>query len=257
MLAIVAMAVVAVPARADQVQVFVGYADSLRASGFFPTPWFGDANVVFSGEHAPQSLDSGAIRIDNTSANSITINGLKASLNGGATVFALWGPLTLLPGQIGVFDQNAGFNFDSSDFGYMGAFPNDARLYPNNFAGNGNTSLIGGCSSSAALIAAAGQTANCTAHIPVVSFSVHDNVTLTDTPLSFNDSGHILDTGDWDFVNNGAFGEDGNESINWNLIGSAPNRGGSQVPEPSSMALLGSGLLGCIALLRRRALKQQ
>ncbi|HKW98774.1 MAG TPA: PEP-CTERM sorting domain-containing protein [Bryobacteraceae bacterium] len=247
----------ALPAMADPVQVFVGYADNLRASGFFPNPWAGSAGVVFSGQDGSTlQLDSGAVRIDNTSANSITISNLTIKLNGGAQTAALWGPMTLLPGQVGIFDQTTQFNLDTSDFGFMGAFPNNSLLYPNNFLGNGNTSLIGGCSSSATLIAAAGQTTNCNAAIPVVSFTVHDNVTSTDTPFSFNDTGHILDTGAWDFVNNGAFGEDGNESINWNVIGGTPNRGGSQVPEPSSIALFGTSLLGCVALLRRKLRKQ-
>ncbi|MBV9523119.1 MAG: PEP-CTERM sorting domain-containing protein, partial [Alphaproteobacteria bacterium] len=68
---------------------------------------------------------------------------------------------------------------------------------------------------------------------------------------TFSDTGHILDTGEWDFVNNGSFGEDGNESINWNLVGSAANRGGT-VPEPGTIALFGVGLLGLGFIQRRR-----
>ena len=39
--------------------------------------------------------------------------------------------------------------------------------------------------------------------------------------FSFNDSGHILDTGNYDFVN---FSPDQNESINWNVIGRGASR---------------------------------
>ena len=51
----------ATAAQADTFTVFTGYADNLRASGFFPTTWLGDAGVV-SESSAAQSFDSGAIR---------------------------------------------------------------------------------------------------------------------------------------------------------------------------------------------------
>ncbi len=71
--------------------------------------------------------------------------------------------------------------------------------------------------------------------------------------FSFNDSGHILDTGNYDFVNNSP---DGNESINWNLVGSGADRGGNNgVPEPSTWVMMigGFGLAGA-ALRRRRTM---
>jgi hypothetical protein len=61
-----------------------------------------------------------------------------------------------------------------------------------------------------------------------------------------------LSTGKWDFVNNSNFGEDGNESISWNVIGSSANRGGT-VPEPASLTLLASRLVGFAAVRRRRS----
>ncbi len=112
----------------------------------------------------------------------------------------------------------------------FGGYP-PTSLAPNNCGGNGSASLIGGCSSAASLVGAAGDTALCNARIPVIPFDANG------TPYSFSDTGHILDTGQWDFVNHSAYGEDGNESINWNVAGTEAIRGGS-APEPATWALM-------------------
>ena len=41
---------------------YVGYADDLRSSPFFPMPWQGDPNVIFLGGGSP--VDAGAFRLD-------------------------------------------------------------------------------------------------------------------------------------------------------------------------------------------------
>jgi hypothetical protein len=228
---------------ADSFTVFVGYADNLRPSGFFPTPWLGASNVV-SQTPAGQSLDTGAVRIDNTGANPINITNFSVTLNGGAPTFTFWTSLMINPGQVGIFTQSFSYNFDSSDSGQFGGLP-PTSLYPT-IAGNNQ---IGGCSSTASILTASGLAASCAAHAPVISFDENG------TPVTMTDSGQILNTGGWDFVNNGFFGEDGNESINWNLIGSEANRGGTGVPEPSTLLLLSSGLIGFGGFARRKFLR--
>lgn len=225
----------------DNIAVSVGYADNLRASGFFPSTWIGDPNVV-SESSASQSFDAGAVRIDNNTAFAITITNFQVYFPNINASTAIWGSLTIAPGATGIFTQTASYNFDSSDFGIFGGLPPDA-LAPNNYLGNGNTSEIGGCSSATALIAAAGYSAACAAAVPVISFMAGT------TAESFNDSGQVLTTGGWDFVNNGVYGEDGNESINWNTVGTVPYRGGSLVPEPPAPLLLAAGL-AVLGLLR-------
>jgi hypothetical protein len=214
------------------VNVFVGYADSLRPSGFFPNPWLGASGVVSQSSTA-QKFDSGAIRIDNTGGTSVTISDFSVTLNGAATpTFTIWNSLVIPAGEIGIFTQTAQYNFDSSDLGggVVGG------ILPPNPAANG----IGGCSSSGL---GAADAAFCASVEPVVSFKV-DGGALQ----SFDDTGHILDTGHYDFISGSL---DGNESIDWNPIGAAASRAGTgSVPEPSTWAMMlaGFGLLGLAAM---------
>ncbi len=227
--------------RGDSLSVYVGYADNLRPSGFFPTVWLGGSGVV-SQSSASMSFDSGAVRIDNTGSNSIAITNFEVSLNNGGIIFNFWSPLNIAAGQTGIFTETSAYNFDSSDNGQFGNAPPN-NLAPNNYLGNGNTNLIGGCSSSPSLFTSAQASGPCSlSNAPVISFNENG------TPMSFTDSGFILDTGQWDFVYNTPYGEDGNESINWNSIGGS-SRGGNS-PEPASLLLFGAGLL-TTGLLRK------
>lgn len=68
----------------------------LRPSGFFPSPWLRAANVV-SQTPSGQSLDTGAVRIDNPGATPVTISGFNVTFGGGQS-FSIWNPLTIGPG---------------------------------------------------------------------------------------------------------------------------------------------------------------
>ena len=224
----------ATAARADSFNVYTGYADGIRSNGFFPTVWLGDANVV-SQSPTGQALDAGAIRIQNTGATALSITNFTVTLNGGGTTFSPWTTLNIGVGQDGIFTQTFSYNFDSSDYATYGPA---GPIYPLDPGGNG----IGGCSSTAAAQAAASITAYCAARSPIVSFLANG------TLFTLSDSGHILDTGNYDFV---AHSPDGNESSNWNIIGKGAVRGGTGVPEPGawSLMILGFGAAG--AMLRR------
>ncbi len=235
----------------DSFTVYVGYADNLRASGFFPDPWIGmtfnGLPVISQTNPTGMSFDSGAVRIDNTGSTPITISNFEVTSNNGADVWAIWGTgvqLTLAAGQTGVFTQTVSYNFDSSDNGLFGNFP-PSNLEPNNADGNGNTNLIGGCSSDPSFFTPAQASGQCNiSNAPVVSFTENGN------NVSFVDSGFIINTGEYDFVNNSAYGEDGNESINWNTIGG--NQRGGNTPEPGTLFTMALPLAGLLLTLRQR-----
>ncbi len=110
------LAVVADLAQASYV-VQVGYADNLRPTPFFPSPWSGGANVDFFDGAGP-SFDAGAIRVINTGATSISFDGLTVDSFGNGASYNIWnGSIgnSILAGHSAIFTQNAGFNFDTSD----------------------------------------------------------------------------------------------------------------------------------------------
>ena len=76
--------------------------------------------------------------------------------------------------------------------------------------------------------------AECNSTAPTVTFLVNGV-----SAGIFDDTGHIIDTGHYDFINGSA---DGNESIGWQAIGSVATRGG--VPEPSTSAMMLVGFVG-------------
>jgi hypothetical protein len=230
-LLVIGLCAVATSAFADSFTVYVAYADNLRASGFFPTPWLGASNVV-SQSSSNQSFDTGAVRIDNTGATALTISSFQVALGGGQ-LFNFWGSLTINPGQTGVFTQTTAYNFDSSDYGLFGAGPVNVDA----------THPLGGCTNPQN----SSEVALCLAYQPVVSFMANGN------SFSGKDAGHILDTFGYDLINLPPPGGDGNESINWTLLGEGGSRSGTApVPEPATLTLLGTGLVGLVRAARRR-----
>ena len=116
----------------SNIEVFVGYADDLRAGAAFPNPWQGSPNVVFIGNRGGD-WDSGAVRIDNTGDSAITIDRVTVDLQRPGPVFSLWGSFTIPAHWSAILAQTGpGENFDTSDFPITGCggtiAPNDPRI---------------------------------------------------------------------------------------------------------------------------------
>lgn len=229
-LIVMAMAGLWLPIQAhadDTYTVSVGYADNLRPdapSAFFPNPWAGSPNVaLFSGNAT--NVDAGAVMITNTGASNITLNALTITLPQ-AGGFTLWGssfPFVLAPGMEAIFTQTTPYNLDTSDF----------PIVPADISNN--------CS-----VGALASSSVCVSNAPIVTVT-----TGISGALAYTDSGHVLDTGGFDA---NCCLPLGNESLNWRLIGTTgvDNPGGTSVPEPASLLLLGSGLAGLAAWRIRR-----
>ena len=104
-----------VPAVAQaQYQVYVGYADNLRPSPFFPTPWCGAVNTVFRTHCGGGGYDDGAFLIVNTSGGAINV---AVTAHGFGNGFAkTWAPVVnLAAGWNAIFSAENPFDFDTSD----------------------------------------------------------------------------------------------------------------------------------------------
>ena len=114
----------------SNIEVFVGYADDLRAGAAFPNPWRGAPGVIFIGTGSP--WDAGAVRIDNPGTVPVTIDRVVVDLQRPGPTFNLWGSFTIPAGQSAILTQTAFFNFDTSDFPIVGCggtlAPNEPRI---------------------------------------------------------------------------------------------------------------------------------
>src|SRR5438128_1402161 len=160
---------------ATNVNVFVAYADNLRASGFFPTPWKGAPNTLFIG-NGP-SFEAGAIRLDNPTGVPLAVDSVSVDLQRPGPVFKLWGSFTIPAHGSAILTQTGQYNFDTSD------------------------SPIQSCPTPAS---------SSDKRIPKVT------VTITGVPTSLLDTGHVLDTGGFDYASCKP-----NESLQWRSIGGA------------------------------------
>ena len=175
---------------ATNVNVFVAYADNLRPSGFFPTPWKGAPNTLFIG-NGP-SFDAGAIRLDNPTGAPLPVDNVSVDLQRPGPEFKLWGSFTIPAHGSAILTQTEQYNFDTSD-------------YP-----------LASCPTPAA---------SSDKRIPKVT------VTIAGVPTSLLDTGHVLDTGGFDYASCKP-----NESLQWRSIGGAGigTEGGSIALTPAT-----------------------
>jgi RHS repeat-associated protein len=110
--------------------LFVGYGDSLRGNPAFPNPWQGSPNTLFLGGGG--QIDAGAVRLDNLTAQPVTVDKVTVDLQRPGPLFDLWGSFTIPAHGSAVLTQTAEFNFDTSDFPLAGCGqavgPNDPRI---------------------------------------------------------------------------------------------------------------------------------
>ena len=214
MLALTLTALVAgAPARAasgapaaSSVQVFVGYADTLRASpANFPTPWDGSPGLTFAGCHGSCTFDGGAVRFVNNSSVSVTVDSVKVKLS--TCTFDMWPHGTVLaPGAQLVIAQNTS--------GASGGCDNTHGLFDTSDIGPNGANWAGNCTQSGV--------------VPEVDASVNGVASV------FTDTGKVLNTGG---VDKATCPSGTNESTQWTSVGSLPCPGATLVLAPASQTL--------------------
>lgn len=202
LLAAVGAGLAATAARASGVEVWVGYADTLRANpANFPTPWEGGANVTYEGcsPRADCVFDAGAVRIVNNSASAVTIDSVAVKV--ASCAHDMWAPATLAPGAQLIVTQTVSGAGDGCD--------TDGTMDTSDIGPDGGP-YAGNCTPDGVL--------------PEVDVSI-DGVAS-----SFTDRGQILNTGGFDLAEcpSGT-----NESTQWTSIGSQPCAGSTLTLAPT------------------------
>ena len=124
--------------RADSLQVQFGYADTLRARFFLPTPWCGSLLTHFDGSSSndgcSQIFDAGAIRLINLGSMPVTVTDVTVTI--GSSSYDLWnegGPFQIQPGASEILSQltpnlRIPDDFDTSDASNAGCCTNDGII---------------------------------------------------------------------------------------------------------------------------------
>lgn len=197
-------------APASGVNVFVGYADNLRANAtHFPTPWDGSPGVIYQGcLSASCSYDAGAVRVENDSNVQVTIDSVVLHFD--TCAFDIWPHGVALPpgGQLILTQTASGAGNGCSS--QTGSAP--TTMDSSDF-GPGGQPWSGQCMNSNV--------------IPQVDVSI-DGVVST-----FADNGQVLNTGGVDQASCGPVGP-GNESTQWTSIGNNPCPGAVLTLAPPS-----------------------
>lgn len=203
--ALALVGVVALPAApafaASNVQVFVGYADNLRADpANFPTPWDGAPQVVFAGCTPNCVFDAGAVRLVDNAPIAVTVDSVIVKL--GTCTWDLWPHGTVLqPDQQLIVTQTT--TDDSSDCAGTTGGLDTSDVGPN---GGGTTCVPDGL-------------------IPEV------DTTIDGTTSAFKDTGQVLNTGG---VDRAACAGGPNESEQWSSIGTQSCPGSTLTLSPDT-----------------------
>ena len=183
------------------IDVFVGYADTIRPAFFFPQPWLGDPGILDVGNARGLIFDAGAIRIDNNTGADLTVDNVTVDGFANGVSFSLWGSFTIPSGMKAILTQTAEEeNFDTSDQ------TSRPCCTPLSFGEE---------------------------PFPKV------RITINGQTMVFSDSAHVLDTKGFDIVDTPP-GET-NESHQWRLIGTVGGQSVVAVAVPTARDINGDG----------------
>lgn len=209
--------------QSPPLQVCVGYADNFRPVPQYPNPWQGSPGVLFEGKDASGIFDAGAIHFENTGTTNLKITDLLVDGFHDGSSFHIWNSLigsgiTLLPGQMAIFTQTNGENFDTSDTPNLNTThnPDQPKIH--------------------------------------LTLDTYGTVIYTDSKQILNTGGFDLATLDTNNKHNESLGwrpigTTGIEDVDGHLGGDCQLQ---VVPEPGSLALLVTGGLPLLGFLRRR-----